>query len=63
MNESKPWYLSKSIMVNLLMGLAMMVAVFQPQAAEFIKSYFAEAGTGWAIVNIVLRLITKKEIS
>lgn len=63
MNESKPWYLSKSIMVNLLMGLAMMVAVFQPQGAEFIKSYFAEAGTGWAIVNIVLRLITKKEIS
>lgn len=63
MNESKPWYLSKSIMVNLLMGLAMMVAVFQPQAAEFINSYFAEAGTGWAIVNIVLRLVTKKEIS
>ena len=61
--EAKKWYLSKSVLVNLIMGLAMMVAVFSPSVADFMKQYFAEAGLGWAFVNIILRAITKQEIS
>lgn len=60
--DSKPWYLSKMILVNILMGVAMIVGAFQPSVAEFIKTYFAEAGSAWAIVNVVLRIVTKKEI-
>lgn len=61
--EPKKWYLSKTILVNVLMGLAMIVAVFSPSVSDFIKQYFAEAGTGWALVNIILRVITKEEIT
>jgi hypothetical protein len=60
--DAKPWYLSKTILVNILMGIALIVAQFSPSAAEFIRTYFAEAGTAWALVNIVLRLLTKKEV-
>lgn len=61
--DSKPWYLSKTILVQVLMGIAMIVAVFSPSAGDFIKSYFSEIGAGWAIVNVLLRVITKKEIA
>jgi hypothetical protein len=61
--EAKKWYLSKTILVNILMGFAMIVAVISPSAADFIKQYFAEAGLGWAFVNIILRAITKQEIT
>jgi hypothetical protein len=61
--ESKPWFLSKTIWSNLLLGLAMMLGAFVPSVAEFIRTYFAEAGVGWALLNIILRVITKKELS
>lgn len=60
--DAKPWYLSKTILMNIFMGLAMILAAFYPAGSEFIKSYFAEAGMGWAILNILMRLITKSEI-
>lgn len=58
----KKWYESKMIWTNILMGLAMIVGNFYAPAAEFIKSWFSEMGMGWALLNIVMRLITKKEI-
>ncbi len=61
--EQKPFWQSKTILVNILMGLAMILAQFNPSAAEFIKQYLGEAGTAWAIINIVLRLISKDKIS
>ena len=61
--DSKPWYLSKTILVQILMGIAMIVAIFSPSAGDFIKNYFGEIGSGWAIVNVILRVITKKEIA
>lgn len=61
--DAKPWYLSKTILVQILMGLAMIVGVFSPSAGEFIKSYFGEIGSAWAIINVILRVITKKEIA
>lgn len=60
--EQKPWYLSKSILVNILMGVAMILAQFSPSAAAFIQEHFGAAGAAWAIVNVILRVITKKEI-
>lgn len=60
--NAKPWYLSKTILVQILMGLAMIMAVFVPAAADFIKQYFAEAGSAWALINIVLRLVTKDKV-
>lgn len=61
--DGKPWYLSKTILVNILMGIAMIVAVFSPTASEFIKNYFAEAGSAWALINVVLRVVSKDKIS
>lgn len=63
MNDQKPWFLSKTILVQLIAALVIVAGIFYPPAAEFLKQYFAEAGMGWAILNIVLRVITKKEIS
>ncbi len=55
--EAKKWFESKVILVNVLMGIAMILAQFYPPAAEFIKTYFAEAGMGWAFINVILRAI------
>lgn len=62
MEQAKKWYFSKTILTNILMGVAMIAAVFVPDVAAFIREYFAEAGMGWALLNIVLRLITKQEL-
>jgi hypothetical protein len=60
--ESKKWYLSKTILVQILGGLGLAVGAFVPSVGEFIQSYFTELGSGWLFVNTILRLITKKEI-
>lgn len=60
--ESKPFWQSKTILVNILMGLAMILANFVPAASDFIKQYFAEAGSAWALINVVLRLVTKNKV-
>lgn len=59
----KPWWQSKSILVNILMGVALVVAQFKPEAAEFIKNNFGEAGAAWAFVNVLLRLVSKDKIT
>lgn len=59
LNETKkPWYLSKTLWIQVL-GI---VALIVPASAEFIKEYFSEVGMGWALVNMVLRLISKDKI-
>ena len=58
----KQWYESKMIWTNILFGLAMIVGNFYAPAADFIKMYFSEMGIGWSLLNILMRLITKKEI-
>jgi hypothetical protein len=54
----KPWYQSKTIWVNAL-GL---VAMIVPQSAAFIAEHFSAVGIGWSLINVVLRLITKGKI-
>jgi hypothetical protein len=63
MINEKKWFLSKSIWVNILMGVAMIAASFSPSASEFIREYFAETGAAWGLVNVLLRVITKKELT
>lgn len=62
MEQGKKWYLSKMILVNMIAGLAMIVGVFMPSVAAFMTEHFSAVGGGWALVNIALRLISKKEI-
>ena len=58
----KPWYLSKTILVQILAGIGLIAGVFFPSVGVFIKTYFAELGGGWVFINTILRLITKKSI-
>lgn len=62
MEEVKPWYLSKTILVNIFMAVAMIIAQFKPETAEVVKHYLGEAGVAWAVINIVLRIVTKDKI-
>lgn len=59
---AKPWYTSKTILVQLLGGVGLIVGVWIPVVGEFIKTYFAELGSGWVFVNTILRLITKDKV-
>lgn len=57
--EIKKWYQSKVALFNLATAVLAAFAVINPQLAEpakvFIQQYFAEAGLGWAIINLILR--------
>lgn len=63
MENSKSKFLSKTIWVNIFAGLAMIIGVFSPSVAAFMQEHFNAVGGGWALVNIALRLITKKELT
>jgi hypothetical protein len=63
MENVKPWYLSKMMLVNLIMAVAGVVAVFKPEAAEFAKQYLGEGAVFWGVLNLILRAITKDKIS
>lgn len=59
LNENKkPWYLSKTLWMQVLA----IVAIIVPGSANFIKEYFSEVGMGWALINMILRLISKDKI-
>jgi len=55
---AKKWYMSKTFWVQVLM----LAVVIYPGAEPFVKEYFSEIGMGWALINIVLRLITKGKV-
>lgn len=58
--EAKKWFESKVALFNILMALAAIVVIVSPAAGEvmksFIQNYLGEAGLGWALINIVLRV-------
>jgi len=58
----KPWYFSKTILVQLVGAIAIAVGVFVPSVGAFLQVHFAEAGMAWAIINGILRFITKDEL-
>lgn len=57
--DTKPFYLSKTFWLNAVMLVAMAV----PAAKGFIEQYFSEVGMGWALINMVLRLVSKERLS
>lgn len=59
----KPWWQSKTILVNILLGVGMVVGQFNPSIQAMIQEYLGEAGTAWALINIVLRLVSRDKIS
>lgn len=61
--ESKKWYASKTIWVQIIAGVALIVGVFVPSAGLFLQQHFAEAGLGWGVINIILRATVKHELS
>lgn len=61
--ETKPFYLSKMFWVQLMGLLGIAVGAKVPAVADFIKNYFAELGSGWALVNMALRFISKDKLS
>uniref|UniRef100_A0A7V3JAA7 Uncharacterized protein n=1 Tax=candidate division CPR3 bacterium TaxID=2268181 RepID=A0A7V3JAA7_UNCC3 len=54
---AKPWYLSKTIWVNLIAFIAMIVQ----NLTHFVISPEEEAAI-LAVINLILRMITKKPI-
>lgn len=63
MPQVKPWFYSKTILVNMLMALAVIVGQFYPVVGDFIRNNLAEAAPAWAVINMVLRVISKDSIS
>jgi hypothetical protein len=55
----KPFYQSKTFWVNVLACVAITV----PSSATFIKEHLGETGAAWAMINMVLRFISKDKIS
>lgn len=63
MPVTKPFWQSKTILVNLLMALAVILGQFYPPAAAFIQANLGLEAPAWAVINIVLRVITKDAVS
>lgn len=57
--EQKPFYLSKTLWLQVI-GVIMIIV---PTTRALLQEYFAEAGMGWAMINIILRLISKDKLS
>ncbi len=64
MEAKKPWQ-SKTILLNALMGLIAIVAVFWPAANAatlFLSAHMAEIGVIWSVVAVALRFATKDKV-
>jgi len=64
METKKPWQ-SKTLVVNAVLGVIAFIALFFPGAEAahtFINAHGSEIGMLWALLNIVLRAITKDKI-
>lgn len=64
--DKKPWYLSKSIWLSLVGGLASALAVAVPQASvvsQFINANLPVIGMVWGVLGLIVRLVTKEKIS
>ena len=65
--ETKPAYLSKTMWINGLLGLASFAALFfQAPAADgasWIQAHTAEIGMAWSVLGMALRLISKDKIA
>lgn len=58
MQETKPAYLSKTVLVNLIVA----IAAFFPSVQAYISAHPEIFTYGFVIINIALRAITKSQI-
>lgn len=61
--DTKPIYLSKTFWMQVIAIAVLLLGTKLPGVSDFLKTYFAEVGTGWAVVNMILRLVSKDQIS
>lgn len=57
--DSKPFWQSKTFWIQILGAVALAI----PSSRQFIQDNLGEAGAAWALINIVLRLISKDKVS
>lgn len=55
----KPWQ-SKTLVVNFLMAAGVLL---YPPLSEWISAHPSELASAWAVLGILLRLVTKEKIS
>jgi hypothetical protein len=58
-------FLSKTIIVNAVLGVCIALAAFVPalgSVADFIKANALAIGSAWSVLGIVLRMVTKDKI-
>lgn len=59
MDSKKPWQ-SKTIVFNFLMAAG---ALLYPPLVELLAAHPAEVASAWAVLGILLRLVTKDRIA
>ncbi|MBK7380545.1 MAG: hypothetical protein IPJ03_16440 [Ignavibacteriales bacterium] len=59
----KSWWQSKTLWLQIIGVVSILVGTKVPALDSFLKEYFSEVGIGWAVLNAILRAITKKEIT
>lgn len=59
MDTKKPW-LSKTLWVNAIIAVS---AIAAPSVSQYIVAHPEAVAIGFSVVNIVLRLITKEQIT
>ena len=59
MQDTKPFFYSKTFWVQVLA----LVAVAVPSTREFIQQNLGESAAAWAVINMIVRLITKDKVS
>lgn len=59
MENKKPFYLSKTVWLQVLA----LIAVLVPASAHFIQQNLSESAALWGVLNLVLRVISKDRLS
>lgn len=63
--ESKKWYQSKTVLINMIAGVALAIAPAMPGGqvvAEWLNGNVEMIGMVWAGLNVALRFITKDKV-
>lgn len=61
--EVKPFYLSKTLWLQVIGIVVIVLGSSSPGISEFLKANFSEVGAGWLALNAILRLVSKDKLS
>ena len=64
--ETKVWYTSKTILMNMLLGVLGAVSVAWPHASflmTWINEHMGMFAAGWGIMGTILRFVTKDKVT